>query len=592
MGKPTTAQSTAVMSRIIAERAISTPDQAIFYCKTFGATSWESYTWSKVAGLVESAIATLVEVGVEKGVVVGLLLPSCVTWEILHLACLELNATLVGLDHHDLGDNFEHVVSLSRLEVLVTDAVALDQIDLSRHRSIRDVVEISLVEEDAPIGDRVVNHVADLPREPADPGSNADSMLEDLATIVFTSGSTGRPKGIGYSSMQIGLAIDAIVDAFPEIDTNSRTICWLPLSNLFQRIVNLSAMRVGAPIYFVSDPRLIMEALPEVRPSVLIAVPRFFEKMFEGIRSRLEMMPIGVGRFVLYAMKHADRVTWYGRVFRGICHVMTGPVRKSFGGAIKFFISGSAAMPPWLLRSYDAMGLPVLEAYGLSENIVPIASNRVSAHRYGSVGVAMNTNELRLAHDNELLCRGPGVCRQYFGSTESLSLDADGFLATGDYAEIDRDGFVWLKGRKSEVFKTNTGRRISPAEIEGYVKKCHAIDHAIVFGAGRKTVIVLVTVALDAEAGIGINELQRIRDCVSDAVKGLPIYKRPAGILIVGRSFSPATGELTANLKLKRNEIETKYRTEIDAVYEMLEFGSSETPLFVHLDSLTYMGRV
>ena len=350
-------------------------------------------------------------------------------------------------------------------------------------------------------------------------------------------------------------------------------------------------MRVGAPVYFVSNPRALMRELPGIQPTVLIAVPRFFEKVFEGVRAKLEAMPLGAGRLILAALTRVDDRGIAGAVARSLCRRALGPVRAAFGGKIAFFISGSAPMPEWLLRNFDAAGMPILEAYGLSENIVPIACNRLTARRRGSVGFVLAGNDVRVAGDGELLVRGPGVCRTYVGTNETVSIDAEGFLATGDYAEIDADGFVWLRGRKSDVFKTNTGRRISPVEIEAHILDSGVVDHAVVLGAGRKFLVALVTVK-EGMADQGTHWLEDFRAKLATSLVGLPPYKQPAGAVVLTTPFSPPTGELTANLKLKRRAIEAKYLAAIDALYESLEIEGQPASSSESLNGASFMVRL
>ena len=582
-------QGTELMQWLLGERKVSQAQPAFFH-RAESDAPWSPLSWGQLQVLVEDAKRLLQSSGIGRGTVVGLLLPTCISWEVFHIACLDLGAIVVGLDTHDLGDNFRHIVGVSEVGVLIVDDATATQLGESRPAPIAKTLQVSLANEQSALSARVML-TGERPNDPLPSASWLADQTDDMATVVFTSGSTGKPKGIAYSRQQLVTAVSAILDAFPEIDDRARTVCWLPLSNLFQRVVNLCAMRVGAPVYFVSNPRALMQELPQIQPSVLIAVPRFFEKVFEGVRAKLEAMPLGSGRVILAAMARTDGRGAVAAISRWLCRRAMRPVREAFGGRIAFFISGSAPMPDWLLRNFDAMGMPVLEAYGLSENIVPIACNRVNARRRGSVGRVMSTNEVRVADDGELLCRGPGVCRKYLGTEDVVKLDQDGFLASGDYAEIDADGFVWLRGRKSEVFKTNTGRRISPVEIEAHLLDSGVADQAVVLGAGRKFLATLVTV----KPGItrdGEQWLDAFRERLAASLDGLPEYKRPAGALVLSTPFSPLTGELTANLKLKRKAIEAKHQSAIDQLYTFLEADAMSSSTVATLDHATYMVRL
>jgi len=249
------------------------------------------------------------------------------------------------------------------------------------------------------------------------------------------------------------------------------------------------------------------------------------------------------------------------------------------GPDLRYMVSGSAPMPLWLLERYHAMGLLILEAYGLSENVIPIAANRLNAYRFGTVGRPLRGCEVRVAEDGELMVRGPGVIRAYYGEEQTELLDSDGYLATGDFAVIDPDGFVTLTGRKSEIFKTATGRRIAPAAIEGLLLQVPDVEHAVVFGASRPFLVAVVVASPRGMAGkewsaAGPQHLlaycEGLRAQLARHLEPLPAYQRPAGLVVTTRPLSVADGDLTMNLKLRRPGIAARYAAELDALYRRL----------------------
>jgi long-chain acyl-CoA synthetase len=224
-------------------------------------------------------------------------------------------------------------------------------------------------------------------------------------------------------------------------------------------------------------------------------------------------------------------------------------------------------MPPWLLERLHAMGLLVLEAYGLSECIVPVAANRPGAFRFGTVGRVMRGNEIRLAADGELLLRSDGVFEGYLGGADAAgSVDAQGWLATGDFAQIDGDGFVRLVGRKSEVFKTSTGRRVAPGAVEAALRALPGVEHAAVFGAGRQSLLAVVALAADAPGAV-----EALRNAAARTLQSLPDYQRPAGLVVTRRPFTIESGELTGNLKLRRHSVREHYSAALDALAAVVD---------------------
>ena len=244
-------------------------------------------------------------------------------------------------------------------------------------------------------------------------------------------------------------------------------------------------------------------------------------------------------------------------------------------------VSGSAPFPPWLLARFHAMGLLVLEAYGLSENVVPIAVNRVDDYAFGSVGRVVAGNEVRLAEDGEVLVRGAGVFAGYLGAPAVDSpVDVEGFLHTGDLGAFDDAGHLRLTGRKSDVFKTSTGRKIAPTAVEARLRQIPGLDHVVVFGAGRKAIVALVTPAVDLLGPLRDDTAWRDwTRAMATRIKAITAddneYLRPAGLLAHRGAFTIDGGELTSNLKLRRRQIEARHHQALDALFARLERGGS-----------------
>lgn len=568
------------VAELVRERAEITPEAPGFFYRD-AAGSWNAKSWREVHSEVERFREELNRHGVSRGCSVGVLLATSVAWEIVNLACLADGATVVGLDPHDSGESLTRAAEVAAIEALVVSADTWSELDSDVVAGLRIVfvLDAGALESSATIS-RVHRGSG---------GSVTRSLSHADATVIFTSGSTGRPKAIAYSEAQLLLACQEILAAFPEIGPATRTVCWLPLSNLFQRMVNLCAVATGARVYFVREPRKLMDYLPEIRPHVLIGVPRFYEKVYEELNRALARLPLGLKQAVDRLFEHARGAPSLKRqLARRTLRLLLRPIRRAFGGSIQFMISGSAPMPLWLLERYEALGLLVLEAYGLSENVVPISCNRFRNFKLGSVGLPMSSNTLRLSDDGELLCAGPGVCRRYISAGDELSVNDEGFLATGDYARFDDDGFLWLTGRKSDVFKTSTGRRISPVEVEACISEAAEVEHVVVIGENRKFLLALAMLGPDATDAAA----SRAQRAMARAISGLASYKRPAAALFVSGSFSVAAGELTTNLKLRRRAIAARYQSQLDAVVEKLERGELPKSGVARINERSFAGRL
>jgi len=563
---------------LLRQRARLTPDDPAHWSLTSDG-QWKRTTWCDAAAAVAAAARGLRTLGLKPGDRFGILAPSSARWDIAQLAAMAAGCAVVGLDPHDTTERLGRVAALCDLTaIVVQDAALLERLPPIIRQRLR--LRLSFAAPTAP--DLIA--FDDLAR--GAPAAVADedwdrSQAGDAALIVFTSGTTGAPKGIVYDHQQTCGAIASILQTFPDIAPGSRLACWLPLANLFQRMINLCAIGRGAQTYYVEDPRSIMQHVGRIAPHLLIGVPRFYEKLHAGIQTRIAAAPAWQRALAGWAITAGERRAAARREQRPLGNVdrlavaladrlALNRIRSSLGANLRFLVSGSAPMPPWLLERLHGIGWLVLEAYGLSESIVPVAANQPDRFRFGSVGRPLPSVEIRLAADGELLLRGPGVSTTYLGeATAPERMDADGYLASGDYASVDEDGFISLRGRKSELIKTSTGRRIAPAEIEGQLRQVPDVEHAVVFGTNRPFLTALLALS-EAAPKDPAALAASARAQIADAVETLPGYQRPAGVLLSRRALSIAEGHLTPNLKLRRARIEEDFRGELDALYELL----------------------
>lgn len=580
--------------RWLAARAELAPHQPAYWRRT-PAGDWTSASWGEVHERVQALSAHLMRLGLRSGDRVVIMMPTAPEWEYCHLAALTMGAVVVGIDAHDAPENIRHILRIVQPRALFLASTE----HLGPLREMLPVAPVLVVTLD-PAGLPGVESLQDLLRAATDKGLPRPEVTPDnVATIIFTSGSTGRPKGIAYTQRQLCLAAETILGRFPSIREDARLACWLPLSNLFQRIINLCAIMRGTQCYFVEAPGDIVKRLPEIRPALFIGVPRFYEKLYAGIQAGIAKQPwplrqaVNAARGIGERFHRAQREgRTPGPALRAVHAagdaLVLRRLRSLMGPDLKFMVSGSAPMPQWLLERLHDLGWLVLEAYGISECVVPIANNTLEAYRFGSVGRPLPENEIKLAEDGELLVRGPGVFNGYYGMPDiDTPLDASGYLHTGDYARLDEEGFLWLTGRKSDVFKTSTGRRIAPVPIESSLKQLAYVEHAVVVGRNRPVPVALLSI--DARVLQGAPTATPLPDALLRAIgrdivaacTRLPSYQRPAGALVTLRSFSITAGELTSNLKLKRNAIEDKYSTEIDALYEKLAHSTDHSPCLV-----------
>lgn len=579
---------------LLRARVEASPDVDAYWHEADG--NWHPTTWRQFSEKVDRLAAGLVSKGLTPGTHVGLLFPTSLEWELAHHAVLRAGGVVVGLEPHDTAERLHWIIGHADVEILIVqDRALFDKIAAQGALGLKMVVFVAT--DTAPARSNEIA-LSELIAHEIAHGTLPHVQPEAAATIIYTSGTTGQPKGILYRHEQVVLAIKAITAAYPSIAVGSRFVCWLPLSNLFQRIMNLAAMQVGGTVHLVRNPLDVMKTLPVAKPDIFIGVPRFYEKLYEGIQKEIDRKPPPLRYLIRKAIDLALEVSRARRDGAPVSaskaqllnladRVVLSKLRGVMGGRIQFMITGSAPTPMRLLEFFHAIGLPLYEAYGMSENVVPIALNRPGVSRFGTVGKPLPQTRLRLAVDGELQVSGPGVFEGYHREVDAGPFTEDGFYYTGDYASLDDDGFLRLAGRKSEIIKTSTGRRLSPLAIEAKLQESPFIDRAVVIGSGRRCLVAILSTSYALFTANG-DSSQSMRPAVTDEnsdsrsialiasaahklVQSLSQHERPVGYIVLCRPLSIESGELTPNLKLRRNAIEKKFSRTIDLLYEQLE---------------------
>lgn len=567
-------------------RAETTPDRhAHFILNNSG--KWEKTSWKSFFESVSAIAAGLQTAGIQPGDNVGIMAPTSQLWEFVQMAVLMSGAVVVGIDPDEIQENINHIAKTANLTGIIVEHPGLmEKLNPEQRAGLK--VKICMDREDILKENYGCLNLTDI--EEVGAPSRIRVEPNALATIIFTSGTTGEPKGIVYRHEQVIVACRSILNGFDDMDEDCNFPCWLPLSNLFQRMINCCAIDLGATTYFVDDPKKVINLLPRINPHFFIGVPRIFEKIYEAIDAQIRKKPLWLQKFICLAIKAGDEyasairrnesVSFFVRKkYELMDRLILKQIRSFLGSNMKYFISGSAPMPTWLLEKYHALGILVLEAYGISENIIPNAMNTPQEYRFGSVGKPLPENELQILEDGELLVRGIGLFDGYYGDLSGKALfTPTGYFPTGDYVALDADGYLSVTGRKSEVFKTSTGRKIAPTSIEERLRQSRYVEHAVVFGAGKKFIIALVAISkevLKQSFGSADEEglLAFLATDLSRVLAPLPGFQRPAGILMTDYQFSLESKELTSNFKLKRKNIETRFQSQMDELCHHLETG-------------------
>lgn len=587
---------------LLESRAGATPDAAAFRHKPGPDAPWTPLTWNEFRERVNALAAAMVARGLAPGDRVALAAANDVRWEITHHAVARAGGVLVAFDPHDPHDRVRQILGNARPRFLF--AQRMEWLSFLSFEEIRPFEWIVAFEGEPKKFSKAGPYAwGEATVAPSDPGTCPPIDPDQPATLIYTSGTTGDAKGVAYTHRQIVQASRAIADNYAAIEPTSRLLCWLPLSNLFQRMTNLAALHRGCETWMWEDPRRVMDALREVHPDLFISVPRFYEKVYAGIEAAIAArswptraaarLAIGIGGRWAVARREGRTAGWPLRIARAVAdRWVLRRLRGVMGDRVRFLVSGSAPMPPWLLEYYHALGLLVLEAYGLSENVIPVAMNRPEVYRFGTVGHPLPQNHLRLGPAGEIFIKGPGVFHGYHGESAGASFAADGYFDTGDNGVLDEDGFLSLTGRRSALIKTSTGRRIAPVRVEEAFQRAVIVDQTVVYGSNHKRLAALVTLdwsKLPPDARPGTDGAippatwEKIKGDLAACAGALPSHERPGGYLILANRFSIDAGEMTSNLKLRRGKVEERYKPWLEDLFSIIDRADGEAPIFVPL---------
>src|SRR5450631_416308 len=419
---------------------------------------------------------------------------------------------------------------------------------------------------------------------------------QHLATLIYTSGTTGRPKGVRLSH-DCWTYEAAAVDAVGILTQDDLQYLWLPLAHVFGKVLLMLPLQLGFPTAVDGRVDKIVDNLAVVAPTFMGAAPRIFEKAYgrivttvsgEGaVKAKLFAWAIRVGRQVAVLRAEGRSASVMLAVqFVFADRLVLDKVRARFGGRIRFFISGSAALNSDVAEWFDAVGLLILEGYGLTESSAASFVNRPGAYAFGSVGWAIPGTEAQIALDGEILLKGPGIMAGYHNLPEESaeSVDGDGWLHTGDIGNLDERGYLRITDRKKDLFKTSNGKHVAPSAIESIFRGlCPYASHLIVHGQGRSFVSALVTLDPDAMAGwaaenamgaMAYPELvsspaarEMVQGYVDELNAKLNRWETIKKFVILPRDLSVEEGDLTPSMRLKRKVVADKYKNDLDSLY-------------------------
>jgi long-chain acyl-CoA synthetase len=557
---------------------------------------WRSFTWRETAAEIDRWRRGLTGERLNAGDRVAIMLPNCTAWVCFEQAALSLGLTVVPLYFQDNPEIQRHILRDSGCRlILLHDAEQWATLAHGRPRlaGLERVIclktdGVAHTEEPLPVERWLLSAEGEaLPASPDEPDA--------LATIVYTSGTTGPPKGVMLSHRNILRNAEAVLERIPA-RTDDIFLSFLPLSHTFERTVGYYIpMMAGSTVAYARSIKDLGEDLRTIRPTVLVSVPRIYErvhaKTMEQLRTRSAPARILFGMAVRTGYRMFEAQQGRGRrtvrdslMWPLLRRLVADKVMARLGGRIRVAVSGGAPIQEGIARFFIALGLPLLQGYGLTETAPVVSANRLENNLPASVGEPLPGVDCTFGPDGELLVRSPGLMLGYWNRPEdtAAAVDADGWLHTGDVAEL-RDGRIFIIGRLKEILVTSTGENVPPAPLEQRLEQHPLIDQAMAVGEGMPCVGAVLVLNPDAwrefAAGLGKDPEapeslmdEEVRNAILE-IAAETLHDQPAAAQVhrVHLTVEPWTidnGLLTATLKLKRAEIERKLAAEIAAMYD------------------------
>ena len=585
------------LADLVPGHAQRTPDRVLMSRR--GSSGWEPVTAAAFSDQVTAVALGLLAAGIQPGDRIALMAKTRYEWALVDAALWAAGAVSVPV---------YETSSAGQLRWILEDSGAVGcVVETASHAALLDTVSTGLTDlrqswvmDDA--GDRTTlsaleaaGRANDDDEARAELARRRDALSPDsLATIIYTSGTTGRPKGCELTHGNFLAEVTSAIEMLPELfeDENGSTLLFLPLAHVFGRMIQVAVLLKGLHTGHSDVARITLD-LPTFRPTFVLAVPRVFERVYDGARRKADAA--GKGR--VFELAASTAIAYSEALERGgpgpalrlrravFDRLVYGKIRAAFGGRTRWAISGGAALGPRLGHFFRGVGVTVLEGYGLTETTAAATVNTRAATRIGSVGRALPRFEVRIGEDGEVLVRGGHVFGGYWHDKVATAavIDEDGWFHTGDLGSVDGDGFLTITGRAKEILVTSSGKNVAPAPLEDMLRAHPLISQAMVVGDGRTSIAALLTLDAESVADWLVQRerpatpvadlvadpdlLTELRTAVTDANATVSSAEAIKHIRVLPIDLTEASGHLTPTMKLKRSVVNSDFADDIEAMY-------------------------
>jgi long-chain acyl-CoA synthetase len=577
---------------VVTRRAAEQPGAVMLRRKAADGT-WDDVTASQFRDEVHALAKGFIAAGVQAGDRIALIAHTRYEWTLIDYALWTAGAIVVPIYETSSAEQAEWILGNSEARAVIAENDAFAALIGGARDRLPALEHLWLLESDLP---ELTGAGSQVPDETLHERARSRGAA-DTATLIYTSGTTGRPKGCELTHGNLLAAVrNAFMGPLSAIHTaeNASTLLFLPLAHVFARVIEVGTLEAGIVLGHCSDMANLLPELASFKPTFVLAVPRVFEKVYNGAEAKALAEGKGkiFARAVQVAVRYSNeldsgrpglRVRAEHALFDRLVY---GKLRAALGGQAEWAISGGAALAPRLGHFFRGIGVSVLEGYGLTETTAPVSVNRPERQKIGSVGQPLPGVAVRIADDGEVVVRGGSVFRAYWHDETATkeAFTADGWYATGDIGELDDEGFLTITGRKKEIIVTAGGKNVAPAVLEDRMRMHALISQCMVVGDGRPFIGVLVTIDPEAfgpwkarhgkPAEATVAELRddpelnaEVQVAVDDANKAVSRAESIKKFRVLDTDFTQEQGHLSAKLGIKRAVLAKEFAADIEALY-------------------------
>jgi long-chain acyl-CoA synthetase len=586
-------EAAVTLDGLFRERVKRTPDFVAYRSFDETVAAWRDYSWSQMEAAVARWQAALEREGLSPGDRVAVMMRNSPEWAMYDLAALGLSLVVVPLYTQDRAENVDYILEHAGCKVLLLEDDAQWEALASVQTGFPQLLRILILQGRSPASqDDRVQRVSEWL---APPGGEARHLAREghaLATIVYTSGTTGRPKGVMLSHHNILSNAHACLTGVMSVGSEDLFLSFLPLSHTFERTCGYYlAMMAGATTAYARSIPQLADDLQAIRPTILVSVPRIYERVWGRIRAALDEGPPARKRLFMRAVEvgyarfehEQGRAPWRASflLWPLLRRLVASRVLARLGGRMRAALSGGAALPPEISRVFVGLGLPVLQGYGMTETAPVVCANRPEDNVPASVGRPIPGVEVRLGEQDALLVRGPNVMLGYWKDPEATRriMLPDGWLNSGDIARIDEGGHVYITGRLKEIIVMSTGEKVPPGDVESAIVRDPLFEQVMVLGEGRPYLSVIAVLNTEEwrkvaeahgydQAALGAEAVEKMAlGRIERQLAALPGYTQVRRAALTLESWNIENGFLTPTMKLRRARVMERFNAEIDAMY-------------------------